>query len=75
LHSRLIDFFRARRRIATTLTAEEHLKMLADIVARLNALHEELKSLETRIASQRVLVAQDIEFIQQQRDRLNSRKS
>jgi hypothetical protein len=71
----LINFFRARHRIATTLTAEEHLKMLADVVVRLNALHEELTSLETRIAAQRTLIAQDIAFIQQRRDHLNSRKS
>ena len=71
----LIDFFRGRRRIADILTAEEHLKMLADVVARLNAIQEELKGLETRIAAQRKLVAQDIDFIQRQRDRLNSSKS
>jgi len=62
---------RVRHRIAGTLTAEEHLKLLADVVARLNALQEELKALEGRIASQRLLVAEDIAFIQQQRDRLN----
>jgi hypothetical protein len=49
--------------------------MLADVVARLNAIHEELKGLETRIAAQRTFVAQDIDFIQRQRDRLNSSKS
>jgi hypothetical protein len=56
------------------LTAEEHLKILADVAARLNAIHDELKVLEARVASQRALITQDITFIQQQRDRLNSRK-
>jgi hypothetical protein len=56
------------------LTAEEHLKILARLAARLNALHDELKALESRIAGQRELVAQDVAFIQQHRDRLNSRK-
>jgi hypothetical protein len=72
--SAFIDFCLANCRIPGILTAEEHLKMLANVVARLNALHEELKALEDRVATQRALVAEDIDFIQRQRDRLNSRK-
>jgi hypothetical protein len=56
------------------LTAQEHLKVLADVAARSNALHDELKAPESRIAGQRALVAEDIAFIQQHRDRLDSHR-
>lgn len=57
------------------MTVEEHLQILANVVMRLNTIQEELKAIETRIAAQRTLVAQDIDSVERQREFLKSQKT